>query len=78
MLREIQKWHSLVLSGEEEIAKLLHNFIRLEHFCVAVLRNIVQQHSPQVGASFADSWADRADATHIKRAHWVHLLLQEL
>lgn len=62
MLREIQTWHSLVLSGEEEIAKLLHNFIRLEHFCVAVLRNIGQQHSPQVGASFADSWADRADA----------------
>lgn len=67
-------WHSLVLSRQEEIAKLLHDLIRLEHFCTVVLRNIVQQHSPQVGASFAD----RADATHIKRAHWICLLLQEL
>lgn len=71
--------HSLVLGGEEEIAKLLHGFVRLEHFCMVLLRNAVQKHSPQVGASFADSWAEGPDATHIKYTHsGVRLLLQGL
>lgn len=51
MLQEIQMWHSLLLSREEEIAKLLCDPIRLERFCIVVWRNILQQHSPQVGAS---------------------------
>lgn len=68
-------WHSLLLSREEEINKLLLDLFRLEHFCVVVLSTIVQQLSSQVGTSFADSWAHRADTAHIKRTHRVPLIL---
>lgn len=50
MLQEVQKGYYLVLSGDEKEAKLLHGFIRLEHFCIVVSRNTEQQHGPQFGA----------------------------
>lgn len=58
MLQEIQTWHGLVLSREEEIAKLLCDVIRLEHFCTVIWRNVVQQHSPQVGTSLSSGQAE--------------------
>lgn len=70
MLQEIQKWYCLVLSGDEEVAKLLHGFIRPVHFCVVESRNTIQQLSLQFGTFFVDSWADKADTIHIKCARW--------
>lgn len=35
-----------------------------------ILRNTMQQHSPQFDNFFIDNWADKADTIHIKCAHW--------